>query len=91
MIDSYIATENHIERKVTLNNIDHLCLTYTAQQGDFSITLPNTQVFTIPYINTVENIAAYIAESIAKEISGDVMVKAFESVEKGAIAEVCSV
>ena len=88
--DSYIATNNHIIETFDHNHISHTRLAYIAQQGGFSITLPTRQVFNIPTVSTVENIAAYLAEMIAKEHRGKVVVRAFEGVEKGAIGEACS-
>jgi 6-pyruvoyl-tetrahydropterin synthase len=85
--DSYIATNNHIIETFDHNHSSHTRLAYIAQQGGFSITLPTRQVFNIPTVSTVENIAAYLAEMIAKEHKGHVVVRAFEGVEKGAIGE----
>ncbi len=91
LADSYIATESHIDEQFELNDIEHIRLAYMAEQGEFSISLPRSQVVIMPDISTVENIATYIAESIAKEMPGNIMVKAFEGVEKGAIGKVGSI
>lgn len=87
LADIYIATESHVIEEFELNGIKHSRLAYVAEQGDFSISLPSSQVLIIPYVSTVENIAVYLAESIAKENSGSIKVKAFEGIEKGAFGE----
>lgn len=84
LADSYIATDSHIVDEFDHNGIEHLRLAYTAAQGDFVISLPSAQVFVLPHVSTVENIANYLAEQIAGDTSGDVFVKAFEGVGKGA-------
>ena len=62
-------------------------MTYTAQQGDFAITLPSTKIFSMPTESTVENIANYLAHIISKENKIDVRVKAYEGPDKGAFGE----
>ena len=84
LADIYIATDAHVTKEFELNGIDHVTLAYTAAQGDFSISLPRDQVFLVPQVSTVENIAIYLAARIAGETPGDVLVKAFEGVGKGA-------
>ncbi|MEM6583428.1 MAG: 6-carboxytetrahydropterin synthase [Pseudomonadota bacterium] len=84
LADSYIATQSHIVEQFDHNGIAHLRLAYTAAQGEFAISLPSAQVFTVPHVSTVENIAIHLAESIASDTPGDILVKAFEGVGKGA-------
>ena len=84
LADSYIATEGHIVEISNINGIPHTRLAYSAAQGDFSITLPSAQVFTIPEVSTVENIAKCLAEYTANKNSGNIVIKAFEGVNKGA-------
>jgi 6-pyruvoyl-tetrahydropterin synthase len=85
--DSYIATESHIVDQCEVNDIPHTSMTYTAQQGDFAITLPSAKIFTMPTESTVENIASYLAHIISKENKIDVRVKAYEGPDKGAFGE----
>lgn len=85
--DSYIATEAHITEEFELNGILHTGMAYTAQQGEFAISLPSARVFTMPMESTVENIAKYLAAIIAKENKLDVVVKAYEGPDKGAFGE----
>jgi 6-pyruvoyl-tetrahydropterin synthase len=84
LADIYIATDAHITEEFDHQGIDHLTLAYTAAQGDFSISLPRRQVFIVPHVSTVENIAIHLAERVAGETPGEVHVKAFEGVGKGA-------
>ena len=83
--DSYIATESHIVEQFDHNGIPHTRMAYRAQQGEFAISLPSAQVFTMPNVSTVENIAMHLAQTTASEVTGKVLVRAFEGVEKGAI------
>lgn len=85
--DIYIATENHIIEEFELNGIAHTRLAYSAQQGDFAISLPSAKVFTIPMESTVENIACYLADLISSKHKVNVSVKAFEGLGKGAFGE----
>jgi 6-pyruvoyl-tetrahydropterin synthase len=85
--DSYIATEAHITEEFELNGILHTGMAYTAQQGEFAMSLPSARVFTMPMESTVENIAKYLAAIISKENKLDVVVKAYEGPDKGAFGE----
>ena len=76
--------KTHITEEFDHNGIGHLTLAYTAAQGEFSISLPRDQVFVVPQVSTVENIAIHLAERVSGEASGDILVKAFEGVGKGA-------
>lgn len=84
LTDIYIATDSHIVEEFEHQGIPHLKLAYTAAQGDFVISLPSEQVFVVPQVSTVENIAIHLAERVASDTPGDVLVKAFEGVGKGA-------
>lgn len=85
--ESYIATERHIIEEFELHGIAHTQLAYTAQQGDFAISLPSAQVFIIPMESTVENLASYLADIISKKNKVNVLLKAFEGLGKGAFGE----
>ncbi|MGB2180202.1 MAG: 6-pyruvoyl trahydropterin synthase family protein [Porticoccaceae bacterium] len=85
--DSYIATETHIIEQFQLNGIEHTRLAYNAQQGDFAISLPSDKVFIMPVESTVENIANYLASIISQENQLDIVVKAYEGLDKGAFGE----
>ncbi len=84
LADSYIATDSHILEEFKHNGIAHFRLAYSAAQGEFAISLPSAQVFVVPHVSTVENIAIYLAHQVAQDTSAKVVVKAFEGVGKGA-------
>lgn len=84
---SYIASKHHIVEKRDINGIEHTHMAYTAEEGDFAITLPSSQLFVMNNVTTVENIADCLAQHIAKEHSGHILVKAYEGVSKGAFGE----
>jgi 6-pyruvoyl-tetrahydropterin synthase len=85
--DSYIATEVHIIDQFQLNGIEHTRMAYHAQQGDFAISLPSDKVFIMPMESTVENIANYLAEIISKDNKLNIVVKAYEGLDKGAFGD----
>ncbi|MGM0544484.1 MAG: 6-pyruvoyl trahydropterin synthase family protein [Pseudomonadota bacterium] len=60
---------------------------YQAAQGMFSITLPSDCCAVLATPTTVENIARWLAESIAVQTRSVTRVHAFEGFNKGAIAE----
>jgi hypothetical protein len=62
-------------------------MAYSAQQGDFAITLPSDKVFIMPVESTVENIAKYLADTISKENKMNITVKAYEGLDKGAFGD----
>ena len=88
--DGYIATKEHITDEFEHNGIAHTNLKYTAQQGDFSISLPSSNVYVMPIETTVENIANHLAEVIAQQYKTPVVVKAFEGLQKGAFGKVAN-
>lgn len=85
--DGYIATEEHISEEYEVSGIPHTRMDYLAQQGKFSIGVPSDCVFIMSTESTVENIAAHLAQLIAHETKTNVMVKAFEGLDKGAFGE----
>lgn len=60
---------------------------YQAAQGDFTISLPTSRCAVLPSPTTVENIALWLARSIARESGQATRVQAFEGINKGAFAE----
>lgn len=83
--DIYLGCANHL---VNLDS-DYCEFNYQAPQGDFYLKLPKTMCYLIDSASTVENIAEHLAEEIAKKEKGKhVLVRAFEGIGKGAIAEV---
>jgi len=66
---------------------DQLSCRYRAAQGLFFIRLPRSRCALLPSPTTVEHIAAWLARAIAHESGTATTVRAFEGVDKGAVAE----
>jgi 6-pyruvoyl-tetrahydropterin synthase len=64
----------------------HYCFKYQAPQGEFQLAIGKSIVEIMPTETTVENIAQYIADTLAKDCSDTLTVFAYEGVGKGAIA-----
>ncbi|MBZ5488224.1 6-carboxytetrahydropterin synthase [Halomonas aquamarina] len=60
---------------------------YQAAQGKFSIRLPSSRCAVLPGPTTVENIAIWLARSVARDTGQTTRVQAFEGINKGAFAE----
>lgn len=83
--DIYLVTD---EDQLSSDAPDLLHTGYDAEQGRFDVWLKKTQCYVMPTDTTVELIAAHIAEQLAIESPQDRwVVRAFEGVQKGAIAE----
>lgn len=65
---------------------DSLTTSYSANQGNFSITLPRHRCDILDSDSTVELIAEHLAMKTSQKSKKPVMVRAFEGVNKGAIA-----
>lgn len=82
--DIYIGTRSHLISEA--DGMHHYA--YAAPQGAFELKLPADVCYLIDTESTVELIASHLAQVIKLEAPGSsVMVKAFEGVGKGAIAE----
>lgn len=67
---------------------DTVSFAYTAQQGDFSLTLSRSHCYMMSTDSTVELIADHLAKEIRERHPGkDVRVRAFEGVNKGAMVQ----
>ena len=64
----------------------HHCFSYQAPQGLFQIAIHRDVVEILPTETTVENIAQYIADTLAPQCQQGITVYAYEGVGKGAIA-----
>jgi len=85
--DIYIGTSRHLDKSATDDSIYHI-FKYQAPQGDFSLKLPKNMCYLIDDESTVENIAEHLAREIAKQEKGKkVVIRAFEGIDKGAIAQ----
>lgn len=66
----------------------HRGFAYDAPQGRFALELPAARVEVIEPETTVENLAAYMAATLAQRCGESIRVRAFEGAGKGAIAQV---
>lgn len=83
--DIYIATQEDCYFKEG----DELGFQYQAQQGEFTLHLPRQQCYLIDTDTTVEFLAQHIAQTLHQEQPDEhFVVKAYEGIGKGAIAEV---
>lgn len=81
--DIYIGTRSHL---LSADETHHYA--YEAPQGAFELKLPASVCYLIDTETTVELIARHLADQIKQQYPANaVMVKAFEGVGKGAIAE----
>lgn len=82
--DIYIGSESHL---ISKSDAVHE-YAYQAPQGEFSISLPASVCYSIDTDTTVELIASHLAQQIKLSRPNDkVLVKAYEGVGKGAIAQ----
>ncbi len=84
--DSYLATEEDLQGETESN----YRFSYQSQQGYFEISVPKRIVTLMGKETTVENIAEFIAKQTASQQPGNIIVRAYEGVEKGAIYQVIS-
>lgn len=86
--DIYVGSEEDITtRFVDTDGVSYIRFDYEANQGEFSLTLPEERVYLLNTDTTVELIAAHIADQCKAECPDDtIRVKAYEGVGKGAIA-----
>lgn len=85
--DIYIGSQADLQSSEDIDGIEYYTFAYTANQGDFELTLPANRCVLIDTDSTVENIAAFIQQKLQAENQFDpIEVHAFEGVDKGAIA-----
>ncbi|MDC0664344.1 6-pyruvoyl trahydropterin synthase family protein [Marinobacter sp. SS21] len=87
--DIYVGSEEDVSsRSVDSQGVQYIRFDYEANQGEFSLSLPEHRVYMLDTDTTVELIAAHIADQCKAQFPHDsIRVKAFEGVGKGAIAE----
>ncbi len=84
--DIYLGTREDL--LVDQRNDTNLVFQYEARQGDFRLSLPKDCVYLIETDSTVEFIAQHVARQLKKKHPSDsFVVKAYEGLGKGAIAE----
>lgn len=87
--DIYVGTEEDVTRRwVAEDGTAYINFEYEAEQGEFSLTIPEKRVYMLNTDTTVELIAAHIADQLKTDFPGDtILVKAYEGVGKGSIAQ----
>lgn len=87
--DIYVGTEEDVTRRwVAEDGTGYVRFEYEAEQGEFSLTLPEKRVYMLSTDTTVELIAAHIADQLKADFPDDaILVKAYEGVGKGSIAQ----
>ncbi|NVJ66264.1 MAG: 6-carboxytetrahydropterin synthase [Gammaproteobacteria bacterium] len=85
--DIYIATEEDIDKELSIDDVDYYHFAYHSEQGGFSLTIPKQRCHLMKNDSTVELIAAHIVKQLKLlHPDSELKVKAFEGVKKGAIA-----
>ena len=85
--DIYIATEEDVEDVVNIDGKAYYHFKYHANQGSFQLTLPKDRCFLLNTDTTVELIAIFLADYLKlKKPNSEIKVKAYEGLDKGAIA-----
>ncbi len=85
--DIYIGSEEDLASTRCVNGVDYSVFAYKAQQGGFELALPSRLSDLIPSDSTVEQIAQYIANTLKQQHpQSSFKVRAFEGIDKGAIA-----
>lgn len=86
--DVYIGTRANLVGTRRLGGTTYCQFGYRASQGEFALELPAEACYLIDTDSTVENLALHVAGRLAAEQPGSrYRVRAFEGVDKGAIAE----
>jgi 6-pyruvoyl-tetrahydropterin synthase len=86
--DIYLATREDLIGKPQHQGTNYYHFAYEAEQGPFEITLPQRCCYLIDTETTVEFIAHHIAQKSRQENPDTfIRVKAYEGINKGAIAE----
>lgn len=86
--DIYIGTRTDVKSMPVHNSIDYYHFAYVSQQGPFELTIPQACCYLIDTDTTVELIAQHFAQvTKAERPNSTIRVKAFEGINKGAIAE----
>ena len=86
--DVYIGTRGDLVATIETDGLSYHRFGYAGSQGPFELELPAEACYLIETDSTVENIARHVAERLAREHPGArYQVRAFEGVDKGAVAE----
>ena len=86
--DIYLGSEEDVVAETSLGDRPALRFAYRARQGEFELELWRERCELVPADTTVECLASYIATELARLDPGaDFRVRAYEGVQKGAVAE----
>jgi len=86
-VDIHLASREDETGRFVANDVEYRRYRYTANQGVFELTIPAGRVEILDQDTTVEWIARYLRdETRALEPDADIVVRAFEGVNKGACA-----
>ena len=86
--DIYVGTRSDISAQPIINNLDYFTFAYVSQQGPFELTIPQRCCYIIDTDTTVELIAQHFAQATKLEFpDSNICAKAYEGINKGAIAE----
>jgi len=86
--DAYIGTRANLVGMPSVGGATYCRFGYRGTQGAFALELPADRCHLIDTDSTVENLARHVAERLAIEQPGArYRVRAFEGVDKGAVAE----
>ena len=87
--DIYIGTRADIRTQVEHQGQPYYHFAYSANQGEFELTLPQRCCYLIDTDSTVELLAQHIAMQTHQQYPGQrIRVKAYEGINKGAIVEI---
>ncbi len=86
--DIYIGSREDLVDQFDVNENNYLSFAYKAEQGNFEITLPQSLCYLVDCDTTVELLAWHIAQK-SRQLHPEsfIRVKAYEGLDKGAIAE----
>jgi len=86
--DIYIGSVADVEGEESIKGAPHLRFRYEAQQGMFELLVPKKSTYLINTDTTVEWIAEHIAQTLKQQRPQNIfLVRCYEGVKKGAIAE----
>lgn len=85
--DIYLGSREDLKSTNKIDGIPHYTFGYEANQGTFELTLPEDHCYLVDTDTTVELLAEHIARTLAQEAPNrKFFVRAYEGVDKGAIA-----
>lgn len=85
--DIYIGTAEDLQKDFEDDGVQYFEFSYQSEQGEFSLVLPAESCHIMEQDSTVELIAQHIADQLKeKQPKSEIEVRAFEGVNKGAIA-----